>query len=125
MSVCSACSLTHLQRTILLGGSMGLSYDAVSCSYKYLLDHSNEFQAGPNHHCETLSKSAESPGGSIQCNSFWPAAHEGLTVVAKNQRVSLSGNPYHTIKVTRRCLHSLIMWKKRLFLSLGPVLGAL
>ncbi|XP_077061833.1 uncharacterized protein LOC143714498 [Siphateles boraxobius] len=34
------------------------------------------------------------------------------------------GNPFRTIKVTRRCLRSLVMWKKPGFLSLGPVLGA-
>ncbi|CAM4576079.1 unnamed protein product [Leuciscus chuanchicus] len=34
------------------------------------------------------------------------------------------GNPFRTIKVTRRCLHALVMWKKPWFLSQGPVLGA-
>ncbi len=34
------------------------------------------------------------------------------------------GNPFCKIKVTRRCLHALDMWKKPWFLSQGPVLGA-
>ncbi|KAL0149293.1 hypothetical protein M9458_055331 [Cirrhinus mrigala] len=34
------------------------------------------------------------------------------------------GNPFHMIKVTRRCLRALDMWKKPWFLSQGPVLGA-
>ncbi len=34
------------------------------------------------------------------------------------------GNPFHMIKVMRRCLHALVMWKKPWFLSQGPVLGA-
>ncbi len=34
------------------------------------------------------------------------------------------GNPLRTIKVTRRCLRALDMWKKPWFLSQGPSLGA-
>ncbi|CAM4729294.1 unnamed protein product [Leuciscus chuanchicus] len=34
------------------------------------------------------------------------------------------GNLFRTIKVTRRCLRALVMWKKPWFLSQGPVLGA-
>ncbi len=34
------------------------------------------------------------------------------------------GNPFRKIKVTRRCLRALDMWKKPWFLSKGPVLGA-
>ncbi|XP_051740767.1 uncharacterized protein LOC127507586 [Ctenopharyngodon idella] len=34
------------------------------------------------------------------------------------------GNPFRMIKVTRRCLRALVMWKKPWFLSQGPVLGA-
>ncbi len=34
------------------------------------------------------------------------------------------GNPFRMIKVTRRCLRALDMWKKPWFLSQGPVLGA-
>ncbi|XDV20719.1 hypothetical protein PO909_025990 [Leuciscus waleckii] len=34
------------------------------------------------------------------------------------------GNPFRTIKVTRRCLRALVMWKKPWFLAQGPVLGA-
>jgi len=97
------------------GGSLGLSYDAgtvVSCSYKYHLDHSNKFQAGPNHHCQTLSESAGSPGSSV--HSFWPTTHESLTVVAQNQGVLPRGNPFWMIMVTQ-CLCALVMWKKNFF----------
>ena len=34
------------------------------------------------------------------------------------------GNPFRMIKVTRRCLRALVMWKKPWFLAQGPVLGA-
>ncbi len=34
------------------------------------------------------------------------------------------GNPFRMIKVTRRCLRALNMWRKPWFLSQGPVLGA-
>ncbi len=37
---------------------------------------------------------------------------------------SLRGNPFRMIKVKRRCLHAMVMWKKPWFLSQGPVLGA-
>ncbi|KAI2660335.1 enzymatic polyprotein [Labeo rohita] len=37
---------------------------------------------------------------------------------------STRGNPFRMIKVTRRCLRGLDMWKKPWFLSQGPVLGA-
>ncbi len=36
---------------------------------------------------------------------------------------SLRGNTFCMIKVTRRCLHALVMWKKPWFLSQGPMLG--
>ncbi|XDV37990.1 hypothetical protein PO909_007490 [Leuciscus waleckii] len=42
----------------------------------------------------------------------------------KTKGFSLKGNPFHMIRVTRRCLRSLSMWKKAWFLSQGPVLGA-
>ncbi len=37
---------------------------------------------------------------------------------------SLRGNPFRLTKVTQRCLHALVMWKKPWFLSQGPMLGA-
>ncbi len=36
----------------------------------------------------------------------------------------LSGDPFCMIKVMRRCLHALVMWKKPWFQSQGPVLRA-
>ncbi|XDV15015.1 hypothetical protein PO909_015169 [Leuciscus waleckii] len=42
----------------------------------------------------------------------------------RNRGFSPRGNPFRTIKVTRRCLRALVMWKKPWFLSQGPVLGA-
>ncbi|XP_039523110.1 uncharacterized protein LOC120476208 [Pimephales promelas] len=35
------------------------------------------------------------------------------------------GNPLRIIKITRRCLHALVIWRKHWFLTQGPVLGAL
>ncbi len=42
----------------------------------------------------------------------------------KTKGFSPRGNPLRTIKVTRRCLRALDMWRKPWFLSQGPVLGA-
>ncbi len=42
----------------------------------------------------------------------------------KTKGFSPRGNPLRMIKVTRRCLHALDMWRKPWFLSQGPVLGA-
>ncbi|XP_067284189.1 uncharacterized protein [Pseudorasbora parva] len=42
----------------------------------------------------------------------------------KTKGFSPRGNPFRTIKVTRRCLRALMVWKDRWFLSQGPVLGA-
>ncbi|XP_053092882.1 LOW QUALITY PROTEIN: uncharacterized protein LOC113526632 [Pangasianodon hypophthalmus] len=43
----------------------------------------------------------------------------------KTRGFSLRGNPLRMIRVTRRCLRALDMWRKPGFLSQGPVLGAL
>ncbi len=40
------------------------------------------------------------------------------------RRCPRGATPFHIIKVTRRCLRVLIMWKKPWFLSQGPMLGA-
>ncbi|XP_077062031.1 uncharacterized protein LOC143714653 [Siphateles boraxobius] len=50
--------------------------------------------------------------------------HEGPEVVIENQGVSQSGNLFRMIRVTRRSLRSLSMWKKAWFLSQDPVLEA-
>ncbi len=42
----------------------------------------------------------------------------------KTKRFSPRGNPLRMIKVTRRCLRALDMWRKPWFLSQGPVLRA-
>lgn len=42
----------------------------------------------------------------------------------KAKGFSPKGNPFRIIRVTRRCLRSLLIWKKPWFLSQGPVLGA-
>ncbi|KAL0151133.1 hypothetical protein M9458_053646 [Cirrhinus mrigala] len=42
----------------------------------------------------------------------------------KTRGFSPRGNPLRMIKVTRRCLRALDMWRKSWFLSQGPVLGA-
>ncbi|KAI2645589.1 Thromboxane-A synthase [Labeo rohita] len=41
----------------------------------------------------------------------------------RTKGLSLRGNPFRMIKITRRCLRALDMWKKPWFLSQGPVLG--
>ncbi|KAI2647309.1 Transposon Ty3-G Gag-Pol polyprotein [Labeo rohita] len=62
-------------------------------------------------------------GSSVQRDTFWPAVHETPTVVAQIKGFSLRGNPLRMIKVTRRGLRALDMWKKPWFLNQGPTLG--
>jgi hypothetical protein len=42
----------------------------------------------------------------------------------KNKGVSLRGDSLRAVKVSRRCVRALDMWRKPCFLSQGPVLGA-
>ncbi|KAI2655577.1 Transposon Ty3-G Gag-Pol polyprotein [Labeo rohita] len=112
----------HLSRC-----GMGFDHDAgtvVSCSDRVDPRCSQESQSRPVTHCQAVSTTAGSDGGCVQRDTFWPAVHETPTVVAQNQGVLPEEKPLRMIKVTRRCLRALDMWRNPWFLSQGPVLGA-
>ncbi len=69
-------------------------------------------------HCQAVSETAGANDRCVQHDIFWPAVHETPTVVAQDQRV-LPRNPLRMLKVTRRCLRALDMWRKPWFLSEG------
>ncbi|KAI2658972.1 ORF V: Enzymatic polyprotein [Labeo rohita] len=111
----------------LSGRGVGFDHDAgtvVSCSDRVDPRRSHESEGRPVTHCQAVSTTAGSHGSCVQRDTFWPAVHETPTVVAQDQGVSPRGNPLRMIKVTRRCLRALDMWRKPWFLSQGPVLGA-
>ncbi len=83
-----------------------------------------KYEARPVTHCQTVSETVRSFGSSIQCDTIWTVVHETPAVVARTKGFSPRGNPFRMIKVKRRCLHAMVMWKKPWFLSQGPVLGA-
>ncbi|KAI2651123.1 Transposon Ty3-G Gag-Pol polyprotein [Labeo rohita] len=111
----------------LSGRGVGFDHDAgtvVSCSDRVDPHCSQESEGRPVTHCEAVPATAGSDGSSVQRDTFWPAVHETPTVVAQDQGVLPRGNPLRMIRVTRRCLRALDMWRKPWFLSQGPVLGA-
>ncbi|KAI2649150.1 Retrovirus-related Pol polyprotein from transposon 17.6 [Labeo rohita] len=113
----------HLSRR-----GVGFDHDAgtfVTCSDRVDPHCSHESERRPVTHCKAVPATAGSDGSCVQRDTFWPAVHETPTVVAQDQGVLPErGNPFRMIKVTRRCLRALDMWKKPWFLSQGPVLGA-
>ncbi len=80
-------------------------------------------KARPRYHCKAVPRTAGAHGSCVQRITFWPSVHETPTVVVKNQGVFLEREPFRMIRVTRRCLRALSIWKRSWFLSQGPVLG--
>ncbi len=102
----------------LSGRGVGFAHDAGSydtCSDRVDPRRGREGERRPVTHCEAVSETAGSDGSCVQRDTSWPAVHETPTVVAQDLRM---------IKVTRRCLRALDMWRQPWFLSQGPVLGA-
>ncbi len=78
----------------LSGHGVGFDHDAgmsVSCSCRVEPHDSQESERRP--HCEPFSKAVGSDGSCVQCDNFWPAAHETLAVVAQDHRVFPEGQP--------------------------------
>ncbi len=78
----------------LSGCGVGFDDDAgtsVSCSYRCDSHSRKESERRPVTHCQTVSETARSDGSCIQCDTFWPAVHETLAVVAQDQRVFPKG----------------------------------
>ncbi len=47
----------------------------------------------PVTHCKAVSETIVSDGSCVQRDTFWPAVHEALAVVAQDQRLFLEGQP--------------------------------
>ncbi len=112
----------HLSRR-----GVGFDHDAgtaVPYSDRVNSHHSQESQRRPVTYGQAVSNTAGSDGSSVQRDTFWPAVHETLQWWLKSKGFSPRGNPFCMIKVTRRCLRALDMWRKPWFLTQGPVLGA-
>ncbi|KAI2651122.1 ORF V: Enzymatic polyprotein [Labeo rohita] len=80
----------------LSGRGVGFDHDAgtfVPCSYCVDPHRSQESQAGPVTHCQTVSTTIGSDGSSVQRDTFWPAVHETPTVVTQVKRVLPEGKP--------------------------------
>ncbi|KAI2645959.1 Retrovirus-related Pol polyprotein from transposon 17.6 [Labeo rohita] len=119
--------LAASEKDHLSGCGVGFDHDAgtsVPCSDRVDPRRIQESQRRPVTHCQAVPTTAGSDGSCVERDTFWPAVHETPTVVAQNQRVSPRGNTLRMIKVTRRGLRALDMWRKPWFLNQGPVLGA-
>ncbi len=78
----------------LSGRGVGFDHDAgtsVSCSYRFDPRDSQESERRPVTHCEAVSKTVGSDGSCVQRDTFWPAVHEILAVVAQDHRVFPEG----------------------------------
>ncbi len=75
-------------------GRMGFDRDAgtaVSCTRRIHSEHPKEHQARPESHGSSLSESARTHGSCIHGDTFWPPAHEIVSVVAQSQGISSKG----------------------------------
>ncbi len=73
---------------------MGFDNDAgtvVSCSYRSDSHSRERSERRSVTHCQTVSETVGSDGSCVQRNTFWPAVHETLTVVAQDQGVFPEG----------------------------------
>ena len=74
----------------------GLEFDddagtSVSCSYSFDSLSRQTGKARPVTHCKTVPEAVRSHGSCVQRDTFWPLAHETVTVVAQNQGVLPEG----------------------------------
>ncbi len=78
----------------LSGHGVGFDHDAgTSCSYRVDPRNSQESERRPVTHCEAVSETVGSDGSCVQRDTFWPAVHETLAVVAQDHRVFPEGQP--------------------------------
>ncbi|KAL0159087.1 hypothetical protein M9458_047163, partial [Cirrhinus mrigala] len=112
----------HLSRRCV-----GFDHDAgtfVTCSDRVDPHCSHESERRPVTHCKAVPATAGSDGSCVQRDPFGLLYMRPLQWWLRTKGFSPRGNPFRMIKVTRRCLRALDMWKKPWFLSQGPVLGA-
>ncbi len=111
---------------------MRLNIDAgapVTGTYRVHSVGCKKYKARPVTHCQTVSETVRSYGSSIQRDAFgllymrhmqwWPCNLDYVKSGCPSGKT-----PFHIIKVTRRCLRALLMWKQPWFLSQGPMLWA-
>ncbi|KAL0149475.1 hypothetical protein M9458_055263 [Cirrhinus mrigala] len=106
---------------------VGFDHDAgtfVTCSDRVNPHCSHESERRPVTHCKAVPATAGSDGSCVQRDPFGLLYMRPLQWWLRTKGFSPRGNPFRMIKVTRRCLRALDMWKKPWFLSQGPVLGA-
>ncbi len=109
------------------GRDMGLNVDAgapVTGTFRVHPVGCGKNKARPVTHFQTVSETVRSYGSSIQGDTFGLLHMRPLQWWLRTKGFSPRGNPFCMIKVTRRCLRDLVMWKKPWFLSQGPMLGA-
>ncbi len=109
------------------GRDMGLNVDAgapVTGTFRVHPVGCGKNKARPVTHSQTVSETVRSYGSSIQGDTFGLLHMRPLQWWLRTKGFSPRGNPFCMIKVTRRCLRDLVMWKKPWFLSQGPMLGA-
>ncbi len=84
-------------------------------------------KAKPVTHCQTVSETVRYMAAASNVIPFGLLYMRPLQWWLRIKGFSLRGdpfNPFRMIKVMRRCLRALVMWKKSWFLSQCPVLGA-
>ncbi|KAL0203138.1 hypothetical protein M9458_001156, partial [Cirrhinus mrigala] len=113
--------------------ALGLRLNAKEkCAFSITEDHLSGRGVGFDHDAGTFVSCSDrrvKEGRSLTVKQFQQLL--GLMAAASNvipfgllYMRPLQGNPLRMIKVTRRCLRALDMWRKPWFLSQGPVLGA-
>ncbi len=86
--------LSPLQRTTYLGVVWDFNRNAcvsVPCSYQVDPHDSQESERRPFTNCKAVSETAGSDSSCVQCDTFWPAVHETLTVVVQDQGIFPKG----------------------------------
>ncbi len=86
--------LSPLQRTTYLGV---VSYSTTMQAHMFpariesILTEVRRVKEGQSTHCQAVSEAAGSDGSCVQRDTYWPAVHETLTVVAQDQGVLPKG----------------------------------
>ncbi len=96
----------------------------VSCLDRVDSHYGQESQRRPVTHCQAVSNIVGLMPAASNMIHFGLLYMRALQWWFKTKGFSPRGNPRRTIKVTRRCLRALDMWRKPWFLSQAPVLGA-
>ncbi len=94
---------------------MGLNVDAcapVTSTYRVHPVGCEKNKARPVTHCQTVSETVRSMAAAFNVIPFGLLYMRPLQWLLRTKGFSPRGNPFRMIKVTRRCLCALVMWKK-------------